>query len=59
LIKVFQPGFHLHGHIHLYRNDVAWYTQAAETTVINAYGYRELAYEIPRPVKRKSKDWMY
>lgn len=59
LIKVFQPAFHLHGHIHIYRNDLAWYTQAAETTVINAYGYRELAYEIPRSVKRKSKDWMY
>jgi Icc-related predicted phosphoesterase len=51
IIRVFQPAFLIHGHIHLYRNDVAWYTQVGPTTVINAYGYREFAYEIPRPEK--------
>ena len=48
IIRVFQPAFLIHGHIHLYRNDVAWYTQVGPTTVLNAYGYREFAYEIPR-----------
>jgi len=49
IIQVFQPAFFIHGHIHLYRNDIAWHTQVDQTTVINAYGYREFAYEIPRP----------
>lgn len=51
IIKVFQPAFLIHGHIHLYRNDVAWHTQVGPTTVMNAYGYREFAYELPRPLK--------
>ena len=48
IIRVFRPAFLIHGHIHLYRNDIAWYTQVGPTTVINAYGYREFAYDIPR-----------
>lgn len=55
LIETFQPAFHLHGHIHLYRNDVEWRTQVGETTVINAYGYREIAYEVPRIPRKYEK----
>ncbi len=55
IIKVFQPGFLIHGHIHLYRNDIAWYTQVGPTTVINAYGYREFAYELPKPLKNRGR----
>jgi len=51
IIRVFRPAFFVHGHIHLYRNDVTWHTQVGQTTVINAYGYREFAYELPQPVK--------
>ena len=51
IIRVFRPAFFVHGHIHLYRNDVTWHTQVGQTTVINAFGYREFAYELPKPVK--------
>lgn len=42
LIDVFKPVYHLHGHIHVYRNDVITQTQVGATRVINTYGYREL-----------------
>jgi Icc-related predicted phosphoesterase len=41
LIKVFQPAFHLHGHIHVYRQDIVTSTQVGKTRVINTYGFRE------------------
>ena len=41
LIKVFQPTYHLHGHIHVYRQDTITKTQVGRTQVINTYGYRE------------------
>ncbi len=43
LIKVFQPAYHLHGHVHVYRNDTVTETLVGKTRVINAYGYRELS----------------
>lgn len=43
LIKVFKPAYHLHGHIHVYRPDVVTTTRFERTTVMNCYGYRELA----------------
>jgi len=51
LIKVFQPTYHLHGHIHLYRQDARVETQVGATRVVNTYGYRLL--EIDRPLRRK------
>lgn len=42
LIKVFQPAIHLHGHIHLYRHSAQFFSTLGRTTIINAYGYREL-----------------
>jgi len=41
LIRVFQPRYHLHGHIHLYHNNAIRETQVGQTTVMNCYGYRE------------------
>jgi uncharacterized protein len=38
--RVFQPGVHLHGHIHVYRPDTATVTQFGKTQVINTFGYR-------------------
>jgi hypothetical protein len=46
LIKVFQPTYHLHGHIHVYRNDIITLTKIEKTEVINCYGYRELFFDI-------------
>ncbi len=45
LLQVFKPAYHLHGHIHVYRNDIPTITQFEETQVINCYGYRELTLE--------------
>jgi uncharacterized protein len=40
-IKVFQPAYHFHGHIHVYRPDTVTVTEVGKTQVINTYGYRE------------------
>lgn len=39
-MKTFRPRYLLHGHIHIYRNDVPRETKFEETTVINVYPYR-------------------
>jgi len=54
LIRVFQPAIHLHGHIHLYRNDEVRQTAVGETQVINTYGYYSLELQ---ETKRRSK-WL-
>lgn len=48
LIKVFRPAYHLHGHIHIYRQDTIRQTTVDATQVINVYGYREITIPIPR-----------
>lgn len=45
LLKTFQPAYHFHGHVHIYRPDTITQTRFHRTWVINTYGYREL--EIP------------
>jgi uncharacterized protein len=40
LIKTFQPKYHFHGHIHVYRPDTVTETLWWNTRVINTYGYR-------------------
>lgn len=40
LIEVFKPTFHLHGHIHVYRQDEGTVTLVKGTRVMNTYGYR-------------------
>ncbi len=42
LIKVFQPAYFIHGHIHIYRPDTIIDTIAGKTRVINTYGYRDI-----------------
>lgn len=42
LDTVFQPVYHLHGHIHVYRNDVTIKTRLGKTTILNVYGYQEI-----------------
>lgn len=46
LLKVFKPTYHLHGHIHVYRNDTVTKSRFFHTDVINCYGYRELFFDI-------------
>lgn len=45
-MQLFKPKLLLHGHIHLYRQDVPRETQYEETTVINVYPYRVLDIDV-------------
>lgn len=40
LLKVFQPAYHFHGHVHIYRPDTVRETMFGSTRVINTFGYR-------------------
>ena len=42
LMKVFQPAYFFHGHIHVYRPDTMIDTMVGKTRVINTYGYRNI-----------------
>jgi Icc-related predicted phosphoesterase len=42
LIEKFQPEYHFHGHIHVYRPDTITITDIGKTKVINSYGYRQV-----------------
>jgi len=52
LLRVFQPAVHLHGHIHLYRQDAPVETKFENTRVINAYGFREIELTAPETARR-------
>jgi Icc-related predicted phosphoesterase len=42
LLTQFQPDYHLHGHIHVYRPDMVTESKFGRTRVINAFGYRKI-----------------
>lgn len=44
-IQWFRPRYMLHGHIHVYRQDIPRVTRFGETTIINVYPYYILDYE--------------
>ncbi len=44
-LRLFRPRYHLHGHIHIYRQDEVVRTQFEDTTVINVYPYQVLEVE--------------
>lgn len=44
IMRQFRPRYLLHGHMHVYRNDVPRVTRFEETTVINVYPYRIFDY---------------
>lgn len=41
LVRIFQPAYHFHGHVHVYRPDMVTESLFGRTRVINTYGYRE------------------
>ncbi|HEC62212.1 MAG TPA: hypothetical protein ENI27_08165 [bacterium] len=41
LIQVFQPAYHFHGHIHVYKSNETTETWIGGTKVINTYRFRE------------------
>jgi Icc-related predicted phosphoesterase len=49
VMKRFRPRYLLHGHIHVYRNDVPTITQYHSTTVVNVYPYRQFTFDDLRP----------
>lgn len=51
LVKVFQPVFHLHGHIHLYRRDTIRETRLNRTRIINTFGFREIAFDFDKHIQ--------
>lgn len=58
LNKVFEPTYHLHGHTHVYRNDVQVVTKFHKTMIINVYGYREIHFDMSPVINglRKHKE---
>ncbi len=42
LVAHFQPDYHLHGHVHVYRPDMVIDSYFGKTRVLNTYGYREM-----------------
>jgi uncharacterized protein len=49
--RVFQPQYHLHGHIHVYRNNEITSTMCEKTNVLNVYGYREIEISAGKKIK--------
>jgi len=47
LLKVFQPAYHIHGHIHIYRPDEPRETIFRATRVINVYSFNEIKVVFP------------
>jgi hypothetical protein len=41
-LRLFKPRYHLHGHIHVYRQDEIARTRYEATDVINVYPYKLL-----------------
>jgi hypothetical protein len=50
LLETFQPRYHFHGHIHVYRQGTQTVTQYQSTTVINTYGYVETQVKFPSEI---------
>jgi Icc-related predicted phosphoesterase len=44
-LRIFQPRYHLHGHVHIYDRRTTTTTQFGRTTVMNAYGSRTVDVE--------------
>ncbi len=42
IVQCFQPQIHLHGHIHVYRNDTIMESLLGRTKITNVYGYKQI-----------------
>jgi Icc-related predicted phosphoesterase len=46
LLRVARPRYHLHGHTHFFRNNLAeWETVVRRTTVINVFPYKVIEFK--------------
>lgn len=55
LVRVFQPLYHLHGHIHVYNRNMITEQQVKKTCVINTYGFREIKFDLPPEREARQK----
>ena len=46
LLRIFQPAYHLHGHVHIYHPETVVNSRFGRTSVINCFGYREIELEL-------------
>lgn len=46
-INVFQPAYHFHGHVHVYRPDTIVETLVGKTRVVNTFGARFTEVKVP------------
>ena len=51
-IEAFKPAFHLHGHIHIYRQTFKEEAQYQSCRVINTFGFRELDIDVQKLASR-------
>ena len=47
LIKIFQPAYHFHGHVHIYCSTKISETVLGKTHIYNTYGYRKVLFNFP------------
>ncbi|MCE5257676.1 MAG: metallophosphoesterase [Chloroflexi bacterium] len=53
-MRFVKPRYLVHGHTHIYRNDLPRRTMYHETQVINTYGYQILELELPGEAKTEA-----
>ncbi len=53
--RVFQPTYHLHGHVHLYRQDAIKLTFFGKTKILNTFGYQITDLPLRTSEYRRSK----
>jgi Icc-related predicted phosphoesterase len=44
--RVFQPRYHIHGHIHYYRPDTVFETQMGRTTILNTFRVKKIEFDL-------------
>ena len=44
--RVFQPRYHIHGHIHYYHPDTVIKTQLGKTTILNTFRYKKIEFDL-------------
>lgn len=49
LIHTFKPAYHLHGHVHLYRQDAPRTVEVGPTQVVNTCGYQIIEMQVWQP----------
>lgn len=58
LVRVFQPAFHFHGHVHLYLPSEKRVTVFGKSRIINTFGYLETEIDVPVPTNPLVREWM-